>query len=164
MNNPRIKCGGYQTLSGQNPNGVQYDGLILLSLNRCATYSYPIEPLRGSSRFIILTNPHIPCGVIDIQSLRDWCISNDMVNLWKLNSPPFGIVFLKYTRTAEKQIIKWINDNLQVNWVDFSGDFETLETELINKHKPLINLAKNPSALGELSELRKLCVQIANEL
>ena len=77
---------------------------------------------------------------------------------------PFGIVFLKYTRTAEKQIIKWINDNLQVNWVDFNGDFETLETELINKHKPLINLAKNPNALKELSELRKLCVQIANEL
>lgn len=70
----------------------------------------------------------------------------------------------KFSPTDEQKIIKWINDNLHVNWVDFSGDFETLETELINKHRPLINLAKNPSALKELSDLRKICVQIANEL
>jgi hypothetical protein len=69
----------------------------------------------------------------------------------------------KFSPTDEQKIIKWINDNLHVNWVDFSGDFETLETELINKHRPLINLAKNPSALKELSDLRKICVQIANE-
>jgi hypothetical protein len=69
----------------------------------------------------------------------------------------------KFSPTDEQKIIKWINDNLHVNWVDFSGDFETLETELINKHRPLINLAKNPSALKELSDLRKMCVQIANE-
>lgn len=69
----------------------------------------------------------------------------------------------KFSPTDEKKIIKWINDNLHVNWVDFSGDFVTLETELIIKHRPLINLAKNPSALKELSDLRKICVQIANE-
>lgn len=69
----------------------------------------------------------------------------------------------KFSKTDEQKIINWINGNLIVNWVDFSGDFETLETELINKHKPLINIAKNPSALKELSDLRKLCVQIANE-
>lgn len=69
----------------------------------------------------------------------------------------------KFSPTDEKKIIKWINDNLNVNWVDFSGDFETLETWLINKHRPLINIAKNPSALKELTDLRKICVQIANE-
>lgn len=69
----------------------------------------------------------------------------------------------KFSSADEQKIIKWINNNLKVNWVDFSGDFETLETELINKHRPLINLAKNPSALRELSDLRKICVQIANE-
>lgn len=69
----------------------------------------------------------------------------------------------KFSPTDEQKIIKWINDNLYVNWVDFSGDFETLETELINKHRPLINIAKNPSSLKELSDLRKFCVQIANE-
>lgn len=70
----------------------------------------------------------------------------------------------KFTPTDEQKIIKWINDNLQVNWVEFSGEFERLETELIIKYRPLINLAKNPSALQLLSDLRKECVQIANEL
>lgn len=70
----------------------------------------------------------------------------------------------KFSPTDEQKIIKWINDNLIVNWVEFTGDFETIETELIIKHRPLINLAKNPSALQQLSDLRKECVQIANEL
>lgn len=70
----------------------------------------------------------------------------------------------KFTPSDEQKIIKWINDNLQVNWVEFSGDFESLETGLITKYRPLINLAKNPSALQLLSDLRKECVQIANEL
>lgn len=70
----------------------------------------------------------------------------------------------KFSTTDEQKIIKWINDNLQVNWIDFSGDFGSLETGLITKYRPLINLAKNPSALQLLSDLRKECVQIANEL
>lgn len=70
----------------------------------------------------------------------------------------------KFAPTDEQKIIRWINDNLKVNWVDFNGDFETIETELITKYKPLINLAKNPSALQLLSDLRKECVQIATEL
>ena len=70
----------------------------------------------------------------------------------------------KFSPTDEQKIIKWINDNLQVNWVEFRGDFENFETELITKYRPLINLAKNPSALQILSDLRKECVQIANEL
>lgn len=69
----------------------------------------------------------------------------------------------KFSPTDEKKIIKWINDNLYVNWVTFSGDFESVETALINKHRPLINIAKNPLALKELSDLRKLCIQIAKE-
>lgn len=70
----------------------------------------------------------------------------------------------KFSKVDEQKIIKWINDNLNVNWVEFSGDFESMETALIDKYRPLINLAKNPSALQLLSELRKECVQIANEL
>lgn len=68
----------------------------------------------------------------------------------------------KFSVTDELNIIKWINECLIVNWVDFNGDFETLETKLIVKHRPLFNLAKNPSALVKLSELRKECVEIAN--
>lgn len=70
----------------------------------------------------------------------------------------------KFLPTDEQKIIKWINDNLHVNWVVYSGDIQSLETELIVKYRPIINLAKNPSALKLLSDLRKECVQIANEL
>lgn len=70
----------------------------------------------------------------------------------------------KFSPTDEQKIIKWINENLQVNWIDFSGDLERFEKELIIKYTPLINLAKNPSALQLLSNLRKDCIQIANEL
>ena len=69
----------------------------------------------------------------------------------------------KFSQANQQEIISWINDNLIVNWIEFSGDFETLETELICKYKPLINIANNPVALPLLSNLRKECVQIAND-
>lgn len=70
----------------------------------------------------------------------------------------------KFSKTDEQKIIKWINDNLQVNWVEFGGDLETMETELIRTHRPLINLKKNPLALQLLLDLRNECVQIANKI
>jgi hypothetical protein len=69
----------------------------------------------------------------------------------------------KFSPSDERKIVSWINDNLVVSWIEYSGDFESFENDLITKYKPLINLAKNPLALRELSELRKICVQIANE-
>lgn len=62
----------------------------------------------------------------------------------------------------EQNIIEWINNNLMVNWVEFDDNFDNLETELIRKHLPLLNIAKNPAALQQLSELRAECVRIAN--
>lgn len=69
-----------------------------------------------------------------------------------------------YTFRAEdeKKIISWINSNLLVNWIEFEGDFESFESEIISRHLPLLNLAKNPKALKHLSELRAECVRIAN--
>lgn len=64
----------------------------------------------------------------------------------------------------ERRIIEWINDNLIINWVTFSGDFERIETGIIQRHLPLLNLAKNPLALRQLSELRAECVKIANSI
>jgi hypothetical protein len=69
----------------------------------------------------------------------------------------------RFSPSDQKEIIKWINVHLKVNWIEFNGDFKTLEAELIRKHKPLVNLDKNPLALKELSDLRKKCVRIANE-
>lgn len=69
----------------------------------------------------------------------------------------------KFSPSDEQKIVKWINENLRVSWVECNGDIEALETELISKYRPLINLAKNPSALKELSDKRRVCVQRANE-
>lgn len=69
----------------------------------------------------------------------------------------------KFSQTDEQKIINWINENLKVNWIEYNGDFGALETRLITKYTPLINLAKNPLALQQLSDLRKECVQIAND-
>jgi len=62
----------------------------------------------------------------------------------------------------EKRIINWINSNLIVNWVVFKEDFNNIETSIIQRNLPLINIAKNPLALSDLKALRAECVRIAN--
>lgn len=59
-------------------------------------------------------------------------------------------------------IIQWINKHLNVNWVEFDGDFNSVETHLIHTYKPLLNTTYNPYKLAELAMLRKLCREIAN--
>ena len=69
----------------------------------------------------------------------------------------------KFKLADQKKIIEWINKNLIVNWIKSNEDLENLETGLILKHKPLLNLKKNPAALQELRDLRAECVRIASE-
>ena len=69
----------------------------------------------------------------------------------------------KFSYLDELKIIEWINGNLKVNWVVHHNNFDSIELTLIQKYRPLLNLAKNPSALRMLSNLRAECVQIANE-
>jgi hypothetical protein len=69
----------------------------------------------------------------------------------------------KFSESDEQKIIKWINDNLIVNWIEFNGDFESFEANLIDNYKPLLNIAKNPYSMPFLSELRAKCVRVANE-
>lgn len=68
----------------------------------------------------------------------------------------------KFSPVDETKIIEWINKNLVVNWVECDKEFDTIETDLLYKHRPLLNIAKNPSALAHLSKLRAECVRIAN--
>lgn len=68
----------------------------------------------------------------------------------------------KFNTKNENEIINWINQNLKVNWVTFQGNFESVETGIIQRYLPLLNIAKNPAASKELSELRAECVRIAN--
>lgn len=48
----------------------------------------------------------------------------------------------KFSKTDELKIIGWINENLMVNWVESAGDLDSLETGLIVKYLPLLNLSK----------------------
>jgi hypothetical protein len=68
----------------------------------------------------------------------------------------------KFNSSDERKIIDWINENLKINWIKFDNDFETIETELILKYKPILNISKNPYSIQQLSKLRKECVEIAN--
>jgi hypothetical protein len=85
-------------------------------------------------------------------------------------APPKGSLLSKknkrnysFSTIDEKKIISWINDNLLVNWIQVDEGYNQLETELILDQKPLLNIAKNPLAMNELSKLRAKCVAIANE-
>lgn len=60
------------------------------------------------------------------------------------------------------EIIEWINENLLVNWVEYSGAHAMEESILISEQLPLLNLKGNPAALAELSLLRAECIRIAN--
>ncbi len=68
----------------------------------------------------------------------------------------------KFSASDEEKIIDWINENLLVNWVEQSSGWEIIESALIRKYKPLLNIANNPKAIPELSKLRKECVEVAN--
>lgn len=67
-----------------------------------------------------------------------------------------------FAPAGNRAIIDWINENLLVNWVEYSGPHAAEESILIRKHLPLLNLQGNPVALPELSALRAECVLIAN--
>ena len=70
----------------------------------------------------------------------------------------------KFSPSDETNIVQWINKNLLVNWVEENSDINKTETALILKYMPLLNIAKNPYAINELSLLRKECVDIANRI
>jgi hypothetical protein len=55
-----------------------------------------------------------------------------------------------FSREDNRAIIDWINSNLVVNWVEFSGSHAIEESALLRKHTPLLNLQGNPGALPHL--------------
>jgi hypothetical protein len=66
-----------------------------------------------------------------------------------------------FSSDNEKKIIQWMNQNLVVNWVKINQDFNSIENDLIKAYLPLINIAGNPGALKELSDLRDRCKRIS---
>lgn len=68
----------------------------------------------------------------------------------------------RFAPRDNRAIIDWINTNLLVNWVEFSGAHAVDESPLIRERLPLLNLQGNPAGLPELSALRAECVRVAN--
>lgn len=66
----------------------------------------------------------------------------------------------KFSLQNEKQIIQWINQNLEVNWVSYDQDF-SIEEVFILKYMPLLNYTHNPLKLSELIEDKARCRAIA---
>ena len=70
----------------------------------------------------------------------------------------------KFTPSDEAKIILWINDNLLINWIEHNNNISMVESDLIFKYNPLLNLDGNPLAMDELRILRRECVRVANEV
>jgi hypothetical protein len=66
-----------------------------------------------------------------------------------------------FSRTDENKIIEWLKNSVEINWVEYTGNFSDEEPRLIRTYKPLLNIQHNPSPLKELIEDRDECSEIA---
>lgn len=66
----------------------------------------------------------------------------------------------KFSYNDCKKIELWMGEHLLVNFIEQYNNLEKTETDLIEKYKPIINIAKNPYKLDVLQQLRKRCVEI----
>lgn len=63
----------------------------------------------------------------------------------------------KFSNTDETSIISWINNHIQVSWLEISQGLATIEIGLIMLYKPFLNIDNNPQALQILKNLRRKC-------
>lgn len=67
----------------------------------------------------------------------------------------------KFSSENEQDIVKWIDENLIINWISASEDLDAIKDTLIKKHLPLLNISKNPGAFNNVRVLRDRCKAIA---
>ena len=81
--------------------------------------------------------------------------------------PPINSLSLKsrnykFSPEDTNSIIKWMEDNLIVNYICLNEKpLKDIEKGLIKKYIPLVNIMHNPFKSKELKKLRNLCVNIA---
>ena len=82
--------------------------------------------------------------------------------------PPKGSLYGKATRNYKfspedtDAIKKWMRQSLLVNWIPFgTSQMDTVETNLIIKYRPLVNIDDNPTPSEALKAARKHCVEYA---
>lgn len=81
--------------------------------------------------------------------------------------PPYGSLInkknqnnYKFSKEDKLKIVEWINSNLEIGWINYSGNF-SVEKQLIQMYCPLLNDAHNPMALNELREDKNKCREVA---
>lgn len=67
----------------------------------------------------------------------------------------------KFSPKDEGKIIKWIEENLTINWLTLSDNWNIEEDKLIKKYFPMLNIQGNPGALREVVDARNKCKVIA---
>lgn len=67
----------------------------------------------------------------------------------------------KFSKEDTNKIISWLKENVEISIVEYEGNFDLIEGELISKYAPLLNIDKNPLKLQELIDDRKRCKNIA---
>ena len=82
--------------------------------------------------------------------------------------PPKGSLLGKSTKNYKfseqdtEAIRRWIRQSLFVNWIPFGTDnMDTVERELIQKYRPLMNTTHNPTPSLELAAARERCREYA---
>lgn len=69
----------------------------------------------------------------------------------------------KFAKEDSIKIVKWMQENLEISYFTQNDNLDQIESELIIKYEPLLNIKGNPKAIPELSELRKKCVEYAKK-
>lgn len=67
----------------------------------------------------------------------------------------------KFSKEDTDKIISWLKENVEISIVEYEGNFDLIEGELISRYTPLLNINKNPSKLQQLIDDRKRCKNIA---
>lgn len=70
----------------------------------------------------------------------------------------------KFSIDDTESIKTWIRQHLMVSAIPCSNDLGSIETQLILKYKPIVNLSKNPYKMTEISDLRAECLKVAQEI
>ena len=67
----------------------------------------------------------------------------------------------RFSKEDTNKIISWLKENVEISIVEYEGNFDLTEGELISKYAPLLNIDKNLLKLQELIDDRKRCKNIA---
>jgi len=67
----------------------------------------------------------------------------------------------KFSKEDTLKIVEWLREYVEVGFFTETENLDQIESDLIKKYTPLLNIQGNPKAIPEISELRKKCVEFA---